>query len=65
MSVPFKTLPEGEDFEFDEIYKVICSFDPEKDPYCETILQPKNGEIYLHFSKDAIKADDWKADGIT
>ena len=64
MSEPIKTLIAGEIFELEEIYNLIVSFDPIKDKYTEEIQNPKNGEVYLHFSSDYTKLNDWKADGI-
>ena len=51
MSVLFKTLPEGEEFEFDEIYKVICSF---KGQRCNKGRRLESRRYYLGKSRSKI-----------
>ena len=64
MIVPFKNLKDDDNLNNEEIYSIISNFDPEKDNFSESIEHPKNGDIFIHFSKDDDKLDDWKADGI-
>ena len=33
-------------------------------PHCESISNPKNGDLYLHYSNDKAKLSDCKADGM-
>ena len=35
------------------------------DPYCHSILNPKNENIYLNISNDKAKLGGWKADGMS
>ena len=44
--------------------KLLPKFNPSKDEFCENIEYPKNNQVYLHYSTDDKKVDDWKADGM-
>ena len=45
-------------FDNEEIYSIIYNFDPKKGNFNESIEHPKDGDIFIHFSKDDDKLDD-------
>ena len=60
----FKQLKNNETLNIDDIFEILTKFDPSKDEFCENIEYPKNNQVYLHYSTDDKKVDDWKADGM-
>ena len=63
-SKPIKTEVGPKSLSYDEICDLIINFNPEIDNYTEQIESPKAGDVYLHYSLDKNKLDDWKSDGI-
>jgi len=63
-SKPIKTEVGPKSLSYDEICNLIINFNPEIDNYTEQIESPKAGDVYLHYSLDKNKLDDWKSDGI-
>ena len=64
MSVPIKTKIGENDLAYDDIYDLISDFDPETNNFVESIQNPKNGDVFFHYSTDEKKLDDWKSDGM-
>ncbi len=63
-SNPIKTEVGPKSLSYDEICNLIINFNPEIDNYTEQIESPKAGDVYLHYSLDKNKLNDWKSDGI-
>ena len=62
MSQPIKSLNDDKLLDFEEIYNLIISFDPSIDRYSQLISSRKNRDLYLHYSTNVTKLNDWKSD---
>jgi len=63
-SKPIKTEISPKSLSYDEIYNSIINFNPEIDNFTEQIESPKAGDVFLNYSLDKKKLNDWKSDGI-
>ena len=50
--------------DFDDFFNIISNYDATTQLHCEMIESPKNGEIFIQYSTDHGKVDDWKAVGM-
>ena len=62
--MPFKIGIHPGEVNNDDIFEIINNFDPVKDSSSEFIESPINSDIFLNYSIDELKTDDWKADGM-
>ena len=45
-----------------EAYRILSSFNPEKDPYCTRIPYSNGGEMYIFYTSDHSKKNDYTTD---
>ena len=45
-------------------HDLISDLDPKTNNFVQFIQNPKNGDVFFHYSTDKKKLDDWKSDGM-
>ena len=49
--------------DWSEAYAILKNFKPDSTPYINSpIVKPKGGDVYIYFTTDELKEDDYKVD---
>ena len=62
--MPIKIQIGENDLTYDNINDLISDFEPETNNFVESIQNPKNGDVFFHYSTDKKKLDDRKSNGM-